>query len=259
MMNIFWICFPSQQSNLKKKTVRNEWDKNFSMKKYGETSIMMERQPQNHKMMLKSRTIPPRTHSLAAGGGLIKHRTLSPASGGMMISRVTSEPLNIVEQAAVGMTYEGILKETVIVLKSLLIRVQAASYGHDPFVVMSYLGQRAEECIEEDVTRLVKELASLHGFDSYPSHRITAYAEIANELTKQIEAVIFDQQFDKIMKMSHEFKIKEDALKQREEAINLELSICREETSKTTKLNIALETKVTSLEVFHLYLNLNTY
>ena len=199
------------------------------MKKYGETGGIMVQRSMN-PITKSSRTLPPRTRS----------------PGGMSRS---VEQVTALERTAVGMTYEGILKETVIVIKSLLIRVQAASYGHDPFVVMSYVGQRAEECVEEDVSRLVKELETLHGFDSYPSHRITAYAELANDLTKQVEAVIFDQQFDKIMQMSQEFKIKEDALKQREDAINLELSTCREETTKTTKQNIVLETKVASLEV----------
>ena len=202
------------------------------MKKYGETPAGI--------MTVRSRMKPQRTHSPAAGSGMSR-----------------SEQVTVLDRSAVGLSFEGILKETVIVIKSLLIRVQAASYGHDPLVVMSYVGQRAEECVEEDVTRLVKELETLHGYDSYPSHRITAYAEIANDLTKQVEAVIFDQQFDKIMQMSQEFKIKEDALKQREEVINLELSTCREETSNTTKLNIVLETKVASLEVPSLTITLS--
>lgn len=114
------------------------------------------------------------------------------------------------------MTYEGILHEQLCMVKALLIRAQAASYGHDPLVVLKYSRQRAQECVQEDAQKLIQELETMHG--ACPSHRITAYGAISNSLARQMETVIFDQHFDKIIQMSHEFKLREEELQAKENA-----------------------------------------
>jgi len=143
------------------------------------------------------------------------------------------------ERTAQNMSYEGILHDQLVMQKALLIRTQAASYGHDPLVVMSYVGQRAQEAVEEDVARIINELTELHG--PHPTHRITAYAELSTDLGKQLESIVFDQHFDKVMQISQEFKIREEELKAREKATNQEVEVQKEEINNLVKINIELE------------------
>ena len=150
------------------------------------------------------------------------------------------------ERTAQNLSYEGILHEQLVMQKALLIRAQAASYGHDPLVVMSYVGQRAQETIDEDVNRLINELTEINGHS--PSHRMTAYAEISNDLAKQLESVVFDQHFDKVMEISHEFKLREEELKQREKATTQEVQVRMDEISNLVKANIELEQDKKAME-----------
>ena len=150
------------------------------------------------------------------------------------------------ERSAQNLSYEGILHEQLVMQKALLIRAQAASYGHDPLVVMSYVGQRAQETIDEDVNRLINELTEINGHS--PSHRMTAYAEISIDLAKQLESVVFDQHFDKVMEISHEFKLREEELKQREKATSQEVQVRMDEISNLVKANIELEQDKKSME-----------
>ena len=143
------------------------------------------------------------------------------------------------ERTAQNLSYEGILNDQLVMQKALLIRTQAASYGHDPLVVMSYVGQRAQEAVEEDVGRIINELTELHG--PHPTHRVTAYAELSTDLGKQLESVVFDQHFDKVMQISQEFKLREEELKAKEKTTNQAVEVQKEEINNLVKANIELE------------------
>ena len=190
---------------------------------------------------------------------LMKTKVKSPPGGGgkenMNNNKQSSQKMSVSrsdiilarrERSAQNLSYEGILHEQLVMQKALLIRAQAASYGHDPLVVMSYVGQRAQETIDEDVNRLINELTEINGHS--PSHRMTAYAEISNDLAKQLESVVFDQHFDKVMEISHEFKLREEELKQREKATTQEVQVRMDEISNLVKANIELEQDKKAME-----------
>lgn len=73
------------------------------------------------------------------------------------------------EFKANNLSYEAILHDQMVAVKALLIRTQAANTAHDPAVIMSFVGQRAEECVKEEVDKIVRELEEIQGPN--PTHR----------------------------------------------------------------------------------------
>ena len=124
--------------------------------------------------LIKAKARPQMSSSSSSGGG--GYRRLAVSRSDMIQARR--------DHAASAITYEGVLHDLLVMLKSLLIRVQAAAYGHDPSVVLTYVLQTATEHVADDAARVVGELEALHG-DS-PAHHVTAYAEMAVDFARQV-------------------------------------------------------------------------
>ena len=67
------------------------------------------------------------------------------------------------------LTYESILHNQIVGVKTLLIRAQAANMAHDPLAVMSYVEERANETVYEELAKIISQLESIQGPN--PTHR----------------------------------------------------------------------------------------
>ena len=117
-----------------------------------------------------------------------KARPQTPSSSSSSYRRLATCRSDVVlarrDGAASALTYEGVLHDLLVMLKSLLIRVHAAAYGHDPSVVLTYVLQTATENVADDAARVVGELEAVHG--TSPTHHVTAYAEMAVDFARQV-------------------------------------------------------------------------
>lgn len=87
------------------------------------------------------------------------------------------------------LTCEKVLNEQLVYIKSMLLRLNSFKMSHDPVAVNVHVHQRAQESIDEELSRLILKLVNYQGHN--PLHRVAAYSQMSLDLLSELEKSIF--------------------------------------------------------------------
>jgi len=157
-----------------------------------------------------------------------KHRRSLDSTGGFSRAVVPLPRPGHAEMSGLETTTQRILSEQLVRLTALLLRAQATKTSHDSTAVRDHAYHRAQEVVDEELSRIITKLVNLQG--PSPMHRVVALSQLSQSVARDIEKAVFTDDRAYLASFANEQRVR------REEAIAAHTAFAHELATKEQAL-----------------------